>query len=173
MELKDSIEIEAPADKVWEVIGPGFARVGDWATPVPHSQENVHPASDAAAGAPCAARVCETTVKGFAAIDETITAYDAARRTLSYRVAGLPTFVKEMANTWRVDEVGPGRTHVSLQARMRVAGAGILMAPMLRWTMGKTARVTLEDLKHYVERGAVSPRKKRQLDRRAERATAA
>lgn len=158
---------------LWEVIGPGFARVGEWATPIPHSQENAHLASDAAAGAPCAARVCETTVKGFAAIDETITAYDATRRTLSYRVAGLPRFVKEMGNTWRVDEVGPGRTRVSLQARMRVAGAGILMSPMLRWTMYRTARVTLEDLKHYVERGVASPRKKRQLEQRAERAVAA
>lgn len=169
MRIAASIEIAARAEDVWEMIGPGFARVGEWATAVPHSVEVEHSRDDTAPDAPCAGRVCETTVKGFDKITETITAYDALRLTLTYRASGFPGFVRDATNTWLVEEVGPGRSRVSLEGRVVVAGVGHLLSPMLAWNMRRIGRESLDDLKHYVEQGVASPRKRRQLAKRAAR----
>src|SRR5439155_20584637 len=45
-ELSTDLVVAAPADRVWEVIGRRFDRIGDWATAVPHSTA----LPDAAAG---------------------------------------------------------------------------------------------------------------------------
>src|SRR5262249_4521204 len=90
-QLAADLTIDAPADRVWEVIGPGFARIGEWASVIPASTAIPGPGGPAgAAGAPVTGRVCATGVPLMPRVTETLIAYDQARRTLTYQARGLP-----------------------------------------------------------------------------------
>jgi hypothetical protein len=52
-QLTTNLTIDAPAGQVWQVIGPGFARIGDWATTIAASA--AIPAPAPAAGIPATA----------------------------------------------------------------------------------------------------------------------
>lgn len=81
------IEIDAPADKVWQAIG-NFQDMG-W-----------HPAIAKTVGnggnTPGATRVL--TLKSGGTIDETLTGYDAAARTLSYEIVKVDVKVLPVSN---------------------------------------------------------------------------
>jgi hypothetical protein len=63
---------------------------------------------------------------------------------------------------------GEHRSRATFAAELHVHGPlGRLARWWLRARVGRTGRFLLDDLKHYVEHGAVSPRKRRQLDRAA------
>jgi hypothetical protein len=168
--------IEAPADAVWQVIGPGYAHIGDWATAIPASTAATFPPAGEPAGlpvasamlsAPVAGRVCQTGIGLAPQVTEILTAYDDSRRTLTYQAAGMPAFVTAARNTWTVTAIDGHRTRVSLHAQFdtrgllgRLAGWGILTQAR------RTGRHLGEDLRHYIEHGTPSPRKQAQLSRR-------
>jgi hypothetical protein len=181
-ELFTDFIVAAPADRVWDVIGRHFDRIGDWATAIPsstalprgHTAVGSGPPDGAAAlGAPVAGRVCHTGIRLVPQVTETLTAYDDTDRTLTYQAtAGMPAFVTLARNTWTVTPFDARRTRVSLSARFHTRG---LLGLLGRWAIlartHRTSRHLADDLRHYVETGQPSPRKLRQL-RRAARATA-
>jgi hypothetical protein len=176
--LSKQIIVAAPADTVWQVIGPGFDRIGDWATAIPASTAvAAPPVSRAPAGsasttvpalvdAPVAGRVCTTGIRLVPQVTETLVAYDDANRTLTYEAAGMPGFVTTARNTWTVTPLGERRCRVTLDAQLDTRG--LLGAParrLLLWQVGRTSRHLADDLRHYVEHGTPSPRKQNQLRR--------
>ncbi len=190
-ELSVDLSIAAPADRVWAVIGPGFARIGDWATAILTSTAiPATPASTAtpadptgngvtpiggrlptAAGAvdaPVAGRVCATGMRLVPQVTETLIAYDEANRTLTYQASGMPAFVTLARNTWTVTPVDANRCRVSLRARFDTHG---LIGLLGRWAIlaqtRRTSRHLADDLRHYAETGTPSPRKQRQQRRAA------
>jgi ribosome-associated toxin RatA of RatAB toxin-antitoxin module len=161
--LANSIIIDAPADRVWEVVAGRFDRIGEWATAIPAS--GACPVAAPGTNAPVAARVCYTGVALVPEVTETIMAYDGAARTLTYEAtAGMPAFVTTARNRWQVTDLGGGRTRVAYAAEMHVRG---VLGRLARWWLlaqvGRTGRHMLADLKHYAEHGTASPRKQRQL----------
>src|SRR5215211_4970902 len=69
LHFSNQITINAPATKVWRVLGHEFANIGQWVSAIPHSQAVTDiPAPD---GAEVAGRVCATAVPGFAAVGNT------------------------------------------------------------------------------------------------------
>jgi hypothetical protein len=172
-ELSVDLIIAVPADQVWNVIGPGFDRIGEWATAIPastavptHRSEpglpeppGVPPALDA----PVAGRICQTGIRLVPRITETLTAYDDARRSLTYVASGMPGFVTQARNTWTVIALAPDRCLVRLQARFDTRG---LLGLLGRWAVlaqtRRTSRHLADDLRHYAETGTPSPRKQRQ-----------
>jgi hypothetical protein len=104
-------------------------------------------------------------------VTETIVAFDDAARTLTYEAtAGMPSFVTLARNRWQVTAEAGRRTRVSFAAELRVRGPlGWLARWWLLAQVGRTGRHLLDDLKHYVEHGTPSPRKRRHLDRAAAR----
>lgn len=175
-QLSTHLIVAAPAHAVWEVIGPRFAQIGDWATAIPASAALPAPTGPAAqtatrppaaatlAGAPVTGRVCQTGVRLVPQVTETLVAYDEASRTLTYEASGMPAFVTTARNTWTVTPLGERRTQISLQARFDTRG---LLGLLGRWAIlaqvGRTSRYLASDLRHYVETGTPSPRKQRQL----------
>lgn len=145
---------------MWQVIGPGFDRIGDWASFIPHSSATSRAGPDAGGGLP--GRTCEASLPGVPAVSEQLIAYDDDRKELTYVAArGLPRFVAAATNTWRVDAETPESSTVSVAATLQ--GTGLIgralctaMVPMLLLV----GRVTLRDLAHFVERGEPSPRKR-------------
>jgi polyketide cyclase/dehydrase/lipid transport protein len=154
--------IDASADRVWEIVGHQFARIGEWATAIPASR----PASQThgMAEAPVAGRVCETGLPMVPLVEETIVAYDEAGRTLTYAGAGLPRFVKEARNQWSVIPLSEQRARVRVEAIIEMRGlVGPLLALPFRLWAARVGAKTLDDLKHYAELGRPSTRKQRQL----------
>jgi len=174
-EIAAQLRIDAPAGRVWEVIGPGFARIGDWASVIPASAPVPVPAAtpDPGAGLPTAAaappvpgRVCTTGSRQLPQVTELLVAYDPVGRTLTYQASGMPAFVTLARNTWTVIPDGERACLVSLDAQFETRGAAGLLA---RWVVAlqsrRNARLLQTDLRHYLSHGTPSPRKQRQLSR--------
>jgi hypothetical protein len=164
-ELSVDLVVAAPADRVWDVIGPGFDRIGEWATAIPAS--TAIPTDPPAPGpAPVAGRVCQTGIRLVPQVVETLVAYDDSHRTLTYEASGLPAFVTVARNTWTVVPIDANRCRVGLRARFDTRG---LIGLLGRWAIlaqtRRTSRHLAEDLRHYVETGTPSPRKQRQQRR--------
>jgi len=158
------------------VIGPGFARIGEWASVIPASAPVPAPAVTpgpaaglpaAAAQAPVPGRVCTTGSRLLPQVTELLVAYDPAGRTLSYQASGMPAFVTLARNTWTVIPDGERACLVSLDAQFEARGVPGLLA---RWVIAlqsrRNARLLQADLRHYLSHGTPSPRKQRHLSRR-------
>lgn len=161
-ELSTDLVVAAPADAVWDVVGRRFDRIGEWATAIPASTALRAPDTRTLTG-----RVCRTGIRLVPEVTETLVAYDEANRTLTYEATGMPGFVTTARNTWTVTALDPRRTKVSLRARFDTRG---LLGLVGRWfilaRVRRTSRHLADDLRHYVETGAPSPRKRRQARRR-------
>jgi hypothetical protein len=164
--LTQTILVQAPAEAVWQAVAAGFDRVGEWATAIPAS--TACPVPGSVTGAPVPGRVCRTGMALVPEVTETIVAFDEAGRTLTYEAtAGIPSFVTLARNRWQVTAVGEQRSRVTFAAELRVRGPlGWLARWWLLARVGRTGRFLLDDLRHYVEHGVASPRKRRQLARR-------
>jgi Polyketide cyclase / dehydrase and lipid transport len=159
MRVSVEIPIDAPADAVWQIVGPRFADIGRWASAIRSSRTaNAEPPDRTA---PFNGRVCETGLRIAPRVTETIVAYDDAARTLTYKGDGLPAFVALASNRWRVTAIAPGRCVLSLDATIGLRGAARIVAPALRVRFRREGRRLARDLKHCVERGEPSARKRR------------
>jgi hypothetical protein len=170
-EISAQLRIDAPADRVWEVIGPGFARIGEWASVIPSSAPPATPGPaaglpSAADGPPVPGRACTTGSRLVPRVTELLVAYDPAGRTLTYQASGLPAFVTLARNTWTVAPDGESACLVTLGAQFQARGVPGLLA---RWVIviqaRRNARLLQADLRYYLEHGTPSPRKLRQLSR--------
>jgi hypothetical protein len=154
MKLSGEVTIEASADRVWEILGHEFANIGDWATPSDDSRP-----TEALPG-----RVCQTGMRAFPTVTEHIVVSDENNRMLTYEATGLPAFIGEARNTWRVTPLGPQRARARFDGVLETrALAGRLIALPLRIRMRRETRAVLGDLKHYAEHGTPSRRKQRRL----------
>src|SRR5918996_1770117 len=148
MKLSGEVIVEASADRVWEILGHRFADIGEWATAIDDSR----PAVGQAEALP--GRVCQTGMRAFPAVTERIVAYDESDRTLTYEATGLPAFVGEARNTWRVSPMGRLRARASFDGVLETRGlVGLLIALPLRIRMRRETSMVLADLKHYAEHG--------------------
>jgi hypothetical protein len=169
-QLTTHLTIDAPADQVWQVIGPGFARIGDWATTIPASAAIPAPAPavarPAAASAPVLGRTCRTRIRLVPQIAETLTDYDQESRSLTYHAGGLPAFVTTARSTWRVIPAGGRSCRVTVTAHFQTRGVlGLLGCWVILAQARLAARHLQADLRHYIKHGTASPRKQRQLSR--------
>jgi hypothetical protein len=159
LHLKSQLTISAPAQKVWRILAHEFDTIGLWASAIATSQ--VVPDLPAPAGAQVGGRICSTAVPGFAAIQETFTSYDEAAMHFAYQATqGRPWFLKRAENQWTVHALGPQTSLVEVQAELDLGlFLGLFLAPLLRLQMSRVGARSLEELKYYVERDQVHPRK--------------
>ena len=164
--ISKELVVAAPADAVWQVLGPGFVRIGEWATAIPAS--SALPAVTGLVDAPVAGRVCATGLRMVPEVTETLIAYDEANRSLTYEASGMPAFVTTARNTWTVLPISGQRCLVRLDAQFDTRGViGALARWLLLYQVGRTSRHLADDLRHYVEHGVPSPRKLRQRKNRS------
>lgn len=169
-QLTTHLTIDAPAGQVWQVIGPGFARIGDWATSIPASTAIRAPApvaaTQAAASAPVLGRTCSTGIRLIPRIAETLTAYDEQSRSLTYQAGGLPAFITTARSTSSIVTAGERSCRVTVTAQFQARGVlGLLGCWAILAQARLAARHLQADLRHFVKHGTPSPRKQRQLSR--------
>ena len=156
MELTVIRRIDAPIDKVWDILGPNYTSAGDWASSVFVS--GARAGTPKVAHAPAAGRVCETSLGPFT---ETIEDYDPDRHVVSYSATGakMPGFMKGLRNTWTLKPVG-GATEARMTLQADIAfPMNILMGWMMKMQFNKALSETIDDLKYYAENDKPHPRK--------------
>lgn len=163
MEFKKNMQIDATADRVWEVVAHEFDRVGSWSSAVASSGPNL----DAAVpeGAHVGGRVCATP--GFGDLKETFTSYSEENKQFTFVVSGMPSFITLAQNTVRVRPTGSDSADVSLHIQMETNAVGLLMGPVFAIKLKATLNTFLEELKAYIEEGEVSAKKRKQLAKAA------
>ena len=157
MKLALEITANAPIDRVWDILGPGYVNAGDWASAVYISHPRVGEAK--VAGAPAAGRVCQTSLGPFT---ESIEEYDPINHRVAYSATGdkMPGFVKSLVNSWTLTPAGSGRTKVRMELNADIAFPfNVLMGWMMKMQFRGALKDSIEDLKHYAETGKPHPRK--------------
>ena len=166
MNIQKEILVNKPASEVWEVLGTQFQDAYKWARGLDHSQGHGEAAFD---GASCSNRTCE--VPGFGKIQEVIKKFDSEKYILAYEVTyGFPDFITSAVNTWKLTAQG-FNTKVEMNMEMQTKGIkGAIMGPMMKMNLNKMISGVLSDLKTYVEKGAPSEYKMKELAKAARKA---
>lgn len=148
--------IDADIGKAWQVLGPGYATIHQWASMIKNSEALD---SLSVSGSLCTLRSCK--VKGLGNVQEMIKVYSESDHVLKYEVIkGLPGMVKNATGTWKLTDEGNGKTKLSLQLEMRTGGLlGGVMKGILKKKMTKMYSDATEDFKYFVENGNPHPRK--------------
>ena len=157
MKISKRTTVEASAERAWEILGPNYARAGDWASAVYVSGARSGPAK--VAGAPVAGRTCETSLGPFT---ESIEAYDEGRRHIAYSATGakMPGFVRSLVNAWWIEPAGPERCTVTMEMTADIAQPfRTLMGWAMRRQFDTVLTESMDDFKVYVETGRPSARK--------------
>ncbi|MEL6381335.1 MAG: SRPBCC family protein [Cyanobacteria bacterium J06626_18] len=157
MQIKRQITVDTSADKVWEILGPGFEHVADWISAVHLSHGRMD--GTVLRNAPSSGRVCETDLGPF---KEVILRYDERNRTLAYSAEGakMPFFVTQMSNTWTVTPVSNHQASVNMRAEISLLpGFNLVMGPVMRLQIGGILSNAVEELKYFAENGVPHPRK--------------
>lgn len=108
--LKETIEINAPADKVWAKIG----NYGDmsWHPAISKTELTGGKAQEVGA-----TRVLTTQEGGK--INETLTSYDAATMTMKYEITESVLPVRDYGATLKVESAGEGKSVVTWRAMFK------------------------------------------------------
>ncbi len=153
MELHIETEINAPAEKVWEIIAHQFGDMADWTKTLSESRvvdADKYSEFKAAPTAPVPAR--ETT-SSFAKAVEIITAYSEKQMELTFDAAGLPPFMSYARNTQRIISKGSNKSVVSFDFHIGLKHIFNLMSPLLKSRFRKTMGGVQRELKFYAETG--------------------
>jgi Polyketide cyclase / dehydrase and lipid transport len=170
IQLNDQITINAPAKKVWSVLAHDFGNIDEWASAIPVSKVNADlPVPE---GAEVGGRICSTAVPGFRDVQESFTYYDEQSMRFGYQASeGRPWFLKHAENHWVVHSLGPNTSLVETRAEIDLSPfPGLFLAPLFKLQMGRIGTQSLEELKYYVERDQVHPRKLIAQQKQAQRA---
>lgn len=154
--------INVSADKLWEIVGPGFEEAYIWSTAVDHSSGSGEAQFE---GATCDNRSCDLNAKGFNKIEEKLTIYNIENKELAYNIIhGLPGFVLKANSYWKVTEISPNQSRVELISTMHTKKfMGTLMGGMLQKQIKAVIPTVLNDLKVYAETGNISDEKKQRV----------
>jgi len=163
MEFKKNLNINATADRVWEVVAHDFDGVGMWSSGVASSGPNID--ARVPDGATVGGRICATP--GFGDLKETFTEYSEENKQFRFVVSGMPSFITLAQNTVQVQATGLESASVSLHIQMETNTLGRVMGPMFAIKLKTTLNTFLDELKVYIENDEVSSKKRKQLAKAA------
>jgi len=162
VKMSKSVEVNVSANDLWQIVGPGFAEASKWSTAVDHSAGHGEGQFD---GATCDTRSCDLSAKGFSSVNERITEYDAANRTVAFDVfEGMPGFVTYTNNRTVITDLGQDQSQAELQITMHMKPfMGWLLGGMLKKNLNNLLDSALDDLKVFAETGKPSGRKQARM----------
>lgn len=159
MELHNQIVIDAPAARVWHVIGERFMHISEWAAPITTSC----PVGEGKPGVGVT-RACTIVPFGpvkAGVITERLTSFDRDAMSLAYEAtSGMPRFVVHAANRWTVTPLEAARSRLHIDATVTLRGPLRLLGFFLGWQLRAGGARVAAELKHFVEHGGPHPRKR-------------
>lgn len=148
MQIKKSIELNASASAVWEVLGEQFADVSKWADSIVKSSLD----GPLEVGG---VRTCHIKAVGPIAageIKEKLTHFNRDSRSLTYLVlSGTPIVMDSIENAWTIEEMGNDRCRVTSRITLRMKWWALPLTPLMFLPLGKAVRDFLGQLKRRVE----------------------
>ena len=150
MQIKRTIEIDAPVEFVWSKIS-NLTDIQHWSATI--NEAHYHTDGQRGLGA---GRTCD--VNGFGTLVENVLEW---KENESFRLSleGLPAFVKEASGGWRLESLGTNRTSattfIDMQTRYWPVGA-LIEKLMLGPKFGKTVEGVQGEFKAYVEESVVT-----------------
>ena len=164
-EIKISLQsnaINVSTDELWQILGPGFEKAGEWSRAVDHS-EGIGQAQFK--GATCDTRACDINAKGFNKVTERLTYYDSEKQSLTYDIIeGTPGFVISTSSHWQV--VSLDQNKAALQMTVTIQSKkfmGSLMGKSFKKSIMRLIPGVFEDLTIYAETGQISEAKKTRM----------
>ena len=154
MKFSKDITINAPAEKVWNILGPQFTEVGTWARNIPKSVVNTN--APKVNNSPVGGRLCETSI---GKISEEFTAYDEKNMTLSFKGVITSKVFSSVVSTNAVTAIDENTSKVTVTPNIDLKPIGILMYPLIKMNLSKLINEVLIDLKYYAENDKPSPEK--------------
>jgi len=154
MKFSKQIKINAPAEKVWNILGRDFENVGKWATLVGHSEINTEAA--VVNGSHVGGRLCSTSI---GKISEEFTEYDDQNMSFSFKGIITSKLFTKVISSNKVTAIDENTSKVTATPQIDLTFLGTLMSPLIKLQLGKSVDEGLEDLKYYVENGKPSPAK--------------
>ena len=154
-------KINAPADKVWEVLGKQFADISKWTSVVEDSKAirlDEIPSNEftPADNAPVPARQTISVNGGRkATLIEVLTLYSDEKRTLKFYGLGLPSFIAYAGDKQSVIPMREKECEVVFDVEMRLKGIFKLFKGIAKKRFAKNFKKVQNDLKVYVETGKV------------------
>ena len=148
MKIKTTLEINAPASAVWEVLGEQFADVSEWAESVTKSSLN-GPLGDGVV------RTCD--IKGFGPVadgqvEEELTHFDRESHAMTYVVfSGAPNLMQSIENAWRIEALGDNRCLVTSQATFNFKWWALLLSLPMRVPLSRGVQDFTQQLSKHVE----------------------
>jgi len=154
MKIIKEVSINSPAEKVWDIVGRNFAKIGNWDGSVSSSVvNNDFPKVN---GSPYGGRVCETS---FGTINEKFTAYDDNGMNFSFQGDITSKIFSNVINTVTVIPVSKNKSRIIVSPNVDLTLLGKIMSPLIKAGLGSAIKKGLEDLKYFAENNKVSPRK--------------
>ena len=155
-------KINAPADKVWEILGHQFANISEWTSVVVTSKaltanEIPEGSYQPAESASVPARQTTSINKGKSAtLTEVVTAYSDEHRELTFYGVGLPSFIAYASDKQSVISTGENECEVVFNVEIRLKGIFKLFKGAAKKRFAANFKKVQNDLKIYAETGKVS-----------------
>lgn len=159
MQISKTVDINKPADEVWNILGPQYEQADTWASAVFVSRAKTD--KPHLPGAPVAGRVCETSLGPF---NENLVEYDPVKHKIAYSASGakMPGFMRSLVNSWRVMPNDNASCRVVMQLNADIAQPfKFLMGWMMKSQFNGALSDSIDDLKVYAETGKPSGRKQK------------
>jgi len=148
--IKGQITINAPANKVWQILADEFDRIGEWATVITESRTDTDVLIPK--GAKVGGRVC--SAQGFGDVREEFTYCDEQSMAFGYKATkGLPSWlIKRAENNWSVHSLESKKCVVESRGEIDYnLIPGLLVMPIFKSQMSRLGSQLLEELKYYAE----------------------
>jgi len=146
-----TIDIDAPAARVWDILAHQYCDVAAWTDAVQKSWEMdaslVPPNVVVAPEAPVAGRMVVTPLGQLA---EVLIEYSEYERTFTFLALGVPGIITRSTDTTYVVETDTG-CRVELHIEMVFKGPFKLLDPVLKRRIGNVLNPFLADLKRHAE----------------------
>ncbi|WP_299215611.1 SRPBCC family protein [uncultured Dokdonia sp.] len=153
MKVNRTVQINASAITVWEMLYKNYGQACDWASTVNESAfRNV-------VGSPYGGRTCSTT---FGDVSEIIDHVNEKTMELQYHLDDTPFIMKAATAHWKVTSTSVNTSDVTMKLDATLATIpGLLMGWLIKPKMKKDIYQTIDDLKHFIENGEPSEAKKK------------
>ena len=167
MKISKTFTIYAPIDKVWHELADNFEDVAAWSRIIPESKA-IAGNSDFDELAHATGRSCKTPFGGGHTTEQ-INVYDLgddSQKQIGWRVTNLPPMIEYGDNAATLTAQGTEKTVVNFNIDFKMRTWGIPAIVLLKPYMNRMIGTIATDLTHYIETGAPSPAKMKELQKR-------